>query len=63
MFYNETYYEFAGNDELKRIIVWVDSKDEDAEQVCKRLEKLLSSMGRGYKIVDVCELKWTEDDK
>lgn len=48
---------------MKRIIVWVDSKDEDTEQVCKRLEKLLSSVARGYKIVDVCELKWVEDDK
>lgn len=50
-------------DKLKRITVWIDSKDENIEQVCKRLEKFLSSVGFLYKIVDVCELKLSEDGK
>lgn len=53
----------AGGDTLKRITVWIDSQDDDVEQACKRLEKLLSSVGLQHKIVDICELKWLEDDK
>lgn len=53
----------AGGDELKRITVWIDGKDNDVEQICKRLEKLLSSVGLQHKIVNVCELKWLEYDK
>jgi len=52
----------AGGDKLKRIIVWIDSKDNDVERVRRRLEKLLSSMGLSYNIVDVCELMF-EDSK
>lgn len=43
--------------------MWVDTRDGDAEQVCKRLEKFLSSVGKGHKIVDVRELRWIEDSK
>ena len=53
----------AGGDELKRITVWIDGKDNDVEQICKRLEKLLSSVGLQHKIVNVCEIKWLEYDK
>lgn len=47
---------------MKRIVVWIDSKDDDVKRVRRRLEKLLSSLGLWYNIVDVCELV-LEDSK
>ena len=48
---------------MKRIIVWVDSKNDDVEQVRKRLKKFLNSMGVRHTIVEVCELIEPEDGK
>jgi hypothetical protein len=41
---------------MKRIIIWVDTKSEEFEQVLKKLKKSLDSMGVKYSIVDVHEL-------
>jgi hypothetical protein len=41
---------------MKRIIVWIDSKDEDVERVCKELQKYLRSNQLPHKILDPCEL-------
>jgi hypothetical protein len=46
---------------MKRIIVWVNSKSEGIEEVRKRLEKLLRSMGLRYTIVETCEVRELED--
>ena len=41
---------------MKRIIVWIDSKDEDVERTCRKLQKFLNSIGISHKILDPCEL-------
>jgi hypothetical protein len=41
---------------MKRIVVWIDSKDEDVERVCRKLEKFLKSIDLSHKILDPCEL-------
>jgi hypothetical protein len=41
---------------MKRIIIWVDIKSEESEQVVKKLKKSLNSMGVKYSIVDMHEL-------
>jgi hypothetical protein len=41
---------------VKRIILWVDCKDDGVEQVRERLEDFLAQLELRYKIVDTCEL-------
>lgn len=48
---------------MKRVIIWVDSKSKDVEEVREKLKKFLGSIGLRYTIVQVCELKETENDK
>jgi hypothetical protein len=48
---------------MKRIIIWVDIKSEEFEQVLKKLKKSLNSMGVEYSIVDVQELIKLGDTK
>ena len=48
---------------MKRIIIWVDVKSEDFEQVLKKLKESLNSMGIKYSIVDVHELIKLGDTK
>jgi hypothetical protein len=45
---------------MKRIIVWVDSADEDTVQVRQRITNYLSKAGLRYTIFDTCELIETE---
>lgn len=48
---------------MKRIIVWIDSKDDSVEQVREKLEEFLAQIGLRYKIVEECELIEPEDGK
>jgi hypothetical protein len=48
---------------MKRITVWVDSKNDDTKKVCKRLKKLLSSMELRNTIVEVSELAESGESK
>jgi len=41
---------------VKRITVWIDSKNDGVEQIHKRLKELLAQNGIRYKIVETCEL-------
>ncbi len=41
---------------MKRVTLWIDSKDETVEQVRKKLGDFLARMGLRYKIVDTSEL-------
>jgi hypothetical protein len=47
---------------MKRIIVWIDSKDEAVEQVREKLKDYLSAQGLQYKILESSELIETETD-
>jgi hypothetical protein len=49
-------------DNVKRIIVWIDSKDDVVEQVGKSLKTLLSSLELKYKIVDIGEIVEKESE-
>jgi len=42
---------------MKRIVIWVDVKSREFEQVLEKLKESLSSIGIKYSIVEVCELK------
>jgi len=48
---------------MKRVIIWVDVKSEEFEQVLKKLKESLNSMGIKYSIVDVHELIKLGDTK
>jgi hypothetical protein len=41
---------------MKRILIWVDVKNEEFGQVLKKLKESLNSIGIKYSIVEVCEL-------
>jgi hypothetical protein len=41
---------------VKRITVWIDSKDNSVEQVRERLKGFLAQNGLRYKIVETCAL-------
>jgi hypothetical protein len=41
---------------MKRIIIWVDVKDKECEQILERLKESLNSLGVEYSIVDVHDL-------
>lgn len=46
---------------MKRITLWVDSKNEEPEQVLNTLKKSVDSIKVGYNIVDVIDLTKVED--
>jgi hypothetical protein len=48
---------------LKRITVWIDSKNDSVEQVRERLKEFLAQTGLRYKIVETCELIEPEESK
>jgi len=48
---------------MKRIIVWVDTKNTDVGQTLENLKKFLSSAGLNYSIIDICELAKLGEDK
>jgi hypothetical protein len=47
---------------VKRIIIWIDSKDDVVEQVGKSIKSLLSGLELKYKIVDIGELVEKESE-
>jgi hypothetical protein len=47
---------------LKRIIVWVDSSDSDANYVEKRLREYLAKAGVRYTMFEACEVMETENE-
>ena len=47
---------------MKRVTLWIDSKDESVEQVCEKLEDFLARMGLRYKIVDISKLIESESE-
>jgi len=46
---------------MERIVVWIDVRDEETEQVRKKLEKLLNAMKVSHKVVDVSHMGTMED--
>lgn len=48
---------------MKRIIVWVDIKSDDVEQVRERIKKFLRSIGLRHTIVEVCEIRELGESK
>jgi hypothetical protein len=49
------------SNELKRTILWVDSKNEEPKQVLNTLKKSLDLTKVRYSIVDVIDLTKVED--
>lgn len=47
---------------MKRVIVWMDTKDEEAERVCRKLQRFLKSIGITHRIVDTSELACSYSD-
>ena len=47
---------FRGGYGLKRIIVWIDSKDDDVEKVRRKLNQLLNSAELSSTIVCVSDV-------
>jgi len=41
---------------MKRIIIWVDTKNRKVGQTIEDIKKFLKSVGLEYNIVDVCEV-------
>jgi hypothetical protein len=41
---------------MKRIVISIDVKNEEIDQVLKKLKKSLGSVGIRYSIVEMCEL-------
>jgi len=41
---------------VKRITVWIDSKNDIIEKVIEKLEEFLVQNGLRYRIVEICEL-------
>jgi hypothetical protein len=48
---------------VKRITVWIDSKDDSIEQVREKLKGFSAQTGLRYKIVETCELIEPEESK
>jgi len=48
---------------MKRIIIWVDTKNRKVGQTLESLKKYLRSAGLQYNIVDICELADQGDSK
>ncbi|MEM3627361.1 MAG: hypothetical protein QXZ25_04975 [Candidatus Bathyarchaeia archaeon] len=48
---------------MKRIVVWVDSEDQDAKQICEKLKKVLSSAKLSHTIIDVRDIKLLKNEK
>jgi ABC-type uncharacterized transport system substrate-binding protein len=42
--------------DVKRITVWIDSKDANVEKTLEKLKEFLAVNGIRHKIVEVCEL-------
>jgi hypothetical protein len=49
------------SNELKRITVWVDSKNEEPEQVLNTLKKSVNLIEVRYSIVNMIDLTKVED--
>ena len=47
---------------MKRVTLWIDSKDQSVEQVLEILEGLLAELGLRYKIVDTSKLIESESE-
>jgi hypothetical protein len=47
---------------VKRITVWIDSRDESVEQVREELKKYLAKAGLTYKILENSELIGSENE-
>jgi hypothetical protein len=45
---------------VNRIIVWIDSADEDVTRVRKRLKDYLAKAGLSYTIFENCEIMESE---
>jgi len=41
---------------VKRITVWIDSKNDTVEQVLEKIKEFLVQNRLRYKIVEICEL-------
>ena len=54
-------YKRKEKEQLKRITIWIDCKNDDVKQVCNIVKRLLDSIKVRHKIVDVCELIWLDD--
>ena len=48
---------------MKRIIIWVNSRDETVDKTLENLKKLLKTTGLEYSIIDICELAEQGDKK
>lgn len=48
---------------LKRITVWIDSKNDTVEKALEKLKEFLVLNGLKYKIVEICELIEPEEGK
>jgi hypothetical protein len=48
---------------VKRISVWIDSKNESADQVLAKLNEFLARTGLNYRIVEICEIVQSEESK
>lgn len=41
---------------MKRITVWIDSKNDSVEQLREKLKEFLAQNGLRYKILETCEI-------
>lgn len=48
---------------MKRITVWIDSKDDTAEKTLEKLKEFLAVNGIKHRIVEICELIESEEGK
>ena len=46
---------------MKRAVVWIDVRDEDAEEVIRKLKESLDKMRLSLTVVDVSKLNTVED--
>jgi len=48
---------------MKRVIIWIDSKNDKLDQVMMKIRKSLNSFKVNYSIVDISELRDMGEDK
>jgi hypothetical protein len=48
---------------MKRVVVWIDVRDEDAEHVSRNLEEYLDSVKVSHRVVDVSQIRTVEDKR
>ncbi len=48
---------------MKRITVWIDTKNDSVEEVREKLKEFLVQMGLRHRIVEPCELIEPDDNK